>query len=98
MKNLILYLILLATLLYSAFGSASNLSSASAIAFIRVPEDTDLQTAIYQIGNGGVIEIAHGTYSSPQVDLSSAIWARASPYKRQPGQRSSWTVEAAVKF
>jgi hypothetical protein len=65
MKNLIPYLILLAILLYSAFGSASNLNSASAIAFIRVPQDTDLQTAIYQIGNGGVIEIAHGTYSSP---------------------------------
>ncbi len=32
---------------------------------IYVPHDTDLQTAINQIEDGGIIEIAEGTYTSP---------------------------------
>ncbi len=33
--------------------------------FIRVPQDADLQTAISMVSDGGVIEIADGTYPSP---------------------------------
>jgi predicted outer membrane repeat protein len=34
-------------------------------ALLRVPTDCDLQTAIDAVGDGGVIEVAAGTYSSP---------------------------------
>lgn len=50
--------------------------------FIRVPQDTDLQTAINQVSDGGVIEIAAGTYSSPSggfviSDLGKSFTIRA---------------------
>ncbi|HMR68388.1 MAG TPA: hypothetical protein PKE64_30625, partial [Anaerolineae bacterium] len=38
----------------------------NASAFIRVPQDTaSLQQAIAQVSNGGIIELANGTYSAP---------------------------------
>ncbi|MGB9618892.1 MAG: hypothetical protein ACPL7K_00605, partial [Armatimonadota bacterium] len=33
--------------------------------FIRVPQDADLQIAINEVSEGGMIEIAAGTYPSP---------------------------------
>lgn len=51
-------------------------------ALIRVPQDMDLQTAINRIADGGVIEIAAGTYPSPNggfiiSDLGKSFTIRA---------------------
>ena len=52
-----------------ALGAALTLEAAAASAaplLLRVPQDVpDLQKAIAQIGNGGVIELKAGTYASP---------------------------------
>ncbi len=52
-------------------------------AIIRVPSDMNLQTAINNVTNGGVIEIASGTYNAP-----SGGWRITNPSK-------NFTIRAA---
>ncbi len=65
----------------SAYTAADVRSSSS---FIRVPQDADLQTAIWMVEDGGIIEISGGTYYSPSGgfvihDLGKSFTIRAAP-------------------
>ncbi|RLC77067.1 MAG: hypothetical protein DRI61_12180, partial [Chloroflexi bacterium] len=75
--------LLILALMQSLSSSGSPMAQATA-SIIRVPQDADLQTAIWLVGDGGVIEISGGTYPSPNggfviCDLGKSFTIRAAP-------------------
>ncbi|HLE83594.1 MAG TPA: hypothetical protein VJG13_04570, partial [Thermoanaerobaculia bacterium] len=74
-----------------AFAAATFLTAQAAAAqcLIRVPEDVaNLQQAIQQVCDGGVIELAPGVYPSPPEGFRIANLAKSFTIRSRPGGRA----------
>jgi hypothetical protein len=65
---------------------AASIPLVESVDIIRVPQDvSDLQTAIYQVPDNGVIEIANGVYPSPAGGFQMNNLARGFTIRAAPG-------------